>query len=207
MDRKAAWFVGVGGLIENRIDFNLFESTDVGFMQAAMPGNDSVQSIGTMTIVFDNCDSGTVTYATDHDEVGNGSFRIERLLEVMNTHCTGGISDDMHTDGVFGEQRVELTPARDGITGSGYARYEDYPAHMEFKVEVEGLVDGGYFLFVGMHDRGDFEVSEGHGEMKFSSPAMDTKWQAWTTRSPRTRSLDSPTSPGASSAFRPSVTR
>jgi hypothetical protein len=123
--------------------------------------------------VFDSCDSGAVTYETDHGEVGNGTFNIERLFEVMNTHCTGGISDDMHTDGMFGEQRVALTPAREGITGNGHARYEDYPAHMEFEVEVEGLPDGGYHLFVGMQDRGSFEVSDGHGEMKFSSPAED----------------------------------
>jgi len=158
-DRKPAWFMAIGNLTDNRLDLNLYESTDVGFMQDALPGNDSVHSIGTMIIVFDSCDSGTVTYETDHDEVGNGTFNIERLLEVMNTHCTGGISDDMHADGMFGEQRVELTPAREG--------------HMEFEVEVEGLPDGGYRLFVGMQDRGGFEVSEGHGEMKFSSPAED----------------------------------
>jgi hypothetical protein len=172
-DRKSAWYVGVGDLIDNRIEFELFESADVGFMQDAEPGNDSVKSIGTMTIVFDNCDSGLVTYETNHATVGNGTFNIERLLEVMNTHCTGGISDDMHADSMFGEQRVELTPAREGITGNGHAQYEDYPAHMEFQVEVEGLDDGSYQLFVGSQDQGDFEVSEGRGEIKFSSPAED----------------------------------
>jgi hypothetical protein len=172
-DRKTAWFVGVGALIDNRIDFELFESTDVGFMQDAVSGNDSVQSIGTMTIVFDSCDSGVVTYETDNVEVGSGTFKIERLLEVMNTHCTGGISDDMHADGLFGEQRLELTPARIGITGNGLARYEDYPAHMEFEVEVAGMPDGGYSLFVGMRDRGVFVVSGGRGEIQFSSPAED----------------------------------
>jgi hypothetical protein len=172
-DRKSAWYVGVGDLIDNRIEFELFESADVGFMQDAEPGNDSVKSIGTMTIVFDNCDSGLVTYETNHTTVGNGTFNIARLLEVMNTHCTGGISDDMHADSMFGEQRVELTPAREGITGNGLAQYEDYPAHMEFQVEVEGLDDGDYQLFVGSQDQGDFEVSEGRGEIKFSSPAED----------------------------------
>jgi hypothetical protein len=172
-DRKPAWFVGVGALVDNRIDFELFESTDVGFMQDAVSGNDSVQSIGTMTIVFDSCDSGVVTYETDNPEVGSGTFNIERLLEVMNTHCTGGISDDMHADGLFGEQSLELTSARAGITGNGLARYEDYPAHMEFEVEVEGMPDGGYKLFVGMQDRGAFTVSGGRGEIQFSSPAED----------------------------------
>ena len=172
-DRNTAWFVGIGDLVDNRIDLMLFESKDVGFMQDAQPGNDPVQSIGTMTIVFDSCKSGVVTYETDHDEVGSGSFKIERLLEIMNTHCTGGISDDMHADGMFGNQYLKLDPARDGITGNGLTMYEDYSGHMEFEVEVEGLQDGEYHLYIGMQDQGAFVVHEGHGDMKFSSPAED----------------------------------
>lgn len=172
-DRMPTWFMGIGDLIENRIEYQLYESSDVGFMQDAMPGNDSVQGIGTMIVVFEDCDSGDVSYETDHPEVGSGSFRIERLLEVMNTHCSGGISDDMHNSGLFGEQRIELLPAREGITGNGHAGYEDYPGHMEFEIEVGGLTDGTYHALVGMQDRGSFVVLDGHGDLKFSSPAED----------------------------------
>ena len=105
-DRRTAWYIAIGDLQEDRIAFDLYDSTDVGFMQEASPGNDPVQSIGTMTMVFESCDSGVVTYATDHEEVGSGSFKIVRLTEVMNTHCSGGISDDMHADARFGEQRA-----------------------------------------------------------------------------------------------------
>ena len=169
-DRKTAWYLGIGDLIDNRIEFELYDSTDVGFMQDATPGNDSVQSIGTMTIVFDNCDSGAVTFETSHSEVGSGTFNIARVSEVMNTHCSGGISDDMHADAMFGQQRMELTPAREGISASGHASYEDYPGHMEFEVEVEGLPDGEYHLYVGMQDRGGLTVVDGHGRMEFTSP-------------------------------------
>jgi hypothetical protein len=172
-DRKTAWYMGIGLLIDNRIEFELYDSTDVGFLQPDVPGNDSVQSIGTMTIEFDSCQNGDVTYQTTQDEVGSGSFSIERILEVMNTHCTGGISDDMHTDAMFGEQRLELSSAREGINGNGHARYEDFPAHMEFEVEVEDMPDGSYHLYLGQHDRGDFEVMNGRGEIRFSSPAED----------------------------------
>jgi hypothetical protein len=172
-DRKTAWYIGIGDLVENRIEMELFESTDVGFLQDAAPGNDTVSSIGTMVISFDSCQSGEVTFASSHPEVGNGSFRIERLLEVMNTHCTGGISDDMHADSLFGEQRIGLAPAREGIAGSGHARYEDVPGHMEFEVEVDGLPDGDYHLYVGPQDRGHFAVQEGRGEISFTSPAED----------------------------------
>lgn len=172
-DRRTAWYMGIGELEENRIDFELFDSTNVGFLQEGAMGNDSVTSIGTMTIEFGSCQSGEVTYATSHEDVGSGSFVIERILEVMNTHCTGGISDDMHADGMFGEQRLELSSAREGVSGSGHARYQDYPAHMEFNVEVEDLPDGIYHLHIGGHGRGDIEVMGGHGEVRFSSPAED----------------------------------
>lgn len=172
-DRKTAWYVGIGDLVENRIEFELFDSTDVGFLQGAIPGNDSVQSIGTMTIVFDSCDSGVVTFETNHAEVGSGTFNIERLTEVMNTHCTGGISDDMHADALFGEQRIDLMSARQGVNGSGHANYEDYSGHMGFEIEVEGLPDGEYRLYTGMQERGTFSVVGGHGELSFSSPGED----------------------------------
>ena len=174
-DRKTAWFVGIGDLVDDRIEFELFETDDVGFMQDVIPGSDPAQSIGHMTIVFDSCDSGIVTYETDNAGVGSGSFNISRLLEVMNTHCSGGISDDMYADGMFGEQRLGLTPARGGITGSGHARYEDYPGHMEFEVDIDGLPDGDYHLYVGMEDRGGITVLNGRGVAEFVSPGEDGK--------------------------------
>ena len=54
-DRKTAWYFGIGDLVEDRIEFELYESTDVGFMQDDEPGDESVQSIGLMTIAFDGC--------------------------------------------------------------------------------------------------------------------------------------------------------
>ena len=51
-DRNSAWYMGIGDLVENRIEFELYESTDVGYLQGAEPGNNSVSSIGTMTIQF-----------------------------------------------------------------------------------------------------------------------------------------------------------
>lgn len=169
-DRQSAWFLGVGDLVDNRIEYELYESTDVGFMQDATPGNESVHSIGTMTVEFGSCDDGTVTFETNNAEVGSGSFEIVRITEVKNTHCTGGISDDMRAEVMFGEQRMALTSAREGIAASGHARYEDYPGHMEFEVQIEGLPNGDYHLYVGMQDRGVLSVLDGLGDMEFRSP-------------------------------------
>ena len=172
-DRKTAWFMGIGDLVDNRIELELYDSIDVGFLQLDEPGDESVQSIGSMTIEFDSCANGTVSYQTTHGDVGSGSFEIARILEIMNTHCTGGISDDMHADGRFGEQRITLAPAREGVNGQGYGRYEDYPAHMEFEIDVEDLADGIYRLYLDGHDRGEVEVVAGSGNIRFYSPAED----------------------------------
>jgi hypothetical protein len=76
---------------------------------------------------------------------------------------------------MFGEQRLGLTPAREGITASGHARYEDYPGHMEFEVDLDGLPDGDYHLFVGMQDIGGITVQGGRGVAEFASPGEDGK--------------------------------
>lgn len=109
-------------------------------LQDVVPGNESVHGIGTMTIEFESYESGVVTFSTSHEEVGSGSFVITRLLEVMNTHCTGGISDVMHADAMFGEQRIIRfsSPAEDGrmriplgIVAGHVARLQIGPAQPE----------------------------------------------------------------------------
>jgi len=169
-DRQSAWILGIGDLVDNRIEFQLYQSTDVGFMQDNLPGDDSVHSIGTMTMVFDSCDSGDVSFETDDANIGSGAFEIHRIAEIMNTHCSGGISDDMHADAMFSEQRMALTSAREGVNADGHARYEDHPGRMQFDIDVNGLADGEYHLYVGGQNRGVLTVVDGHGEMEFRSP-------------------------------------
>ena len=172
-DRKSAWYLGIGHISDDQINFDLYNSEDVGFMEDGMPGDDSVRPIGTMTMSFESCDSGTVSYSTGYAEVGSGSFNIGRLTETMNMHCSGGISDDMDARAMFGEQRIPLMSAREGTNASGHARYESAPGRSQFEIETEGLPDGNYHLFVGLDDRGEFTVSGGFGELEFSSP-MET---------------------------------
>ena len=72
-DRNSAWYMGIGDLVDNRIELDLFESSGVGFLQASQAGNASVHPIGSMTIEFDSCTAGTVRYDTQHADVGSGS--------------------------------------------------------------------------------------------------------------------------------------
>jgi hypothetical protein len=172
-DRESAWLMGQGPVIDNRIELVLYQISDVGFLEPSDPDVDPARVIGSALMEFDSCQTGTVTFDTELPELGSGSFPIEQFGWILNTHCSGGMSDDMPVDARHGQQAVDLQPAREGVAGSGRSRLESYPNHMEFEVEVEGLPDGDYHVYVGMQDRGVIAVTQGHGEASYSSPQED----------------------------------
>ena len=169
-DMESAWFFGVGPVTGNRIEMILFEGSGIGFLEDNKPGDDQVVEVGTMEIEFSGCDDGVVTFATEIDGVGSGDFPISRLTDLFNTDCSGGISDDTPSDVPISEQRIGLLPAREGITGSGHADFEERADRTEFSVEVEDLADGNYRIIVGGTDRGPLIVNMGIGETEFRSP-------------------------------------
>lgn len=174
-DLKSAWFMGVGPVSGNRVELILYEAANVGFLEDNSPGNDQVQEVGTMEIEFSSCDDGDVTFTTEIANVGSGVFPITRLSELFRTQCSGGVSDDTPSDVLSSEQRINLAPARQGISGSGHADFEERADRTEFSVEVEDLVDGNYRIFVGGIDRGELVVTLGIGETEYRSPVEPGK--------------------------------
>ena len=172
-NNEPTWLMGQGPVIENRIELDLYKVSDVEFLQQKNPDMSFAEVIGTALMEFDSCQTGTVTYNADLPGIGNGTFPIEQFGWILNTRCSGGMSDDMPVGAMHGRQGLELLSARDGVFGSGRARFESYPNYAEFEVEVEGLQDGDYRLYVGMHDQGVFSVHDGRGEIQFASPAED----------------------------------
>ena len=167
-DNQSAWFVGIGPASGDRIEMVLYQVQDVGFLE---PGeNIEATAVGTMTMEFSSCNQGDVEFETDIAEVGSGSFEVQRITDVLNTHCTGGVSDDTRSDVMFTEQRIGLVPARGGISASGHADFQERPDRTEFSVEAEDLADGSYRIVVGGVDRGELVVSLGRGETEFRSP-------------------------------------
>ena len=174
-DKESAWFLGVGPVTGNRIEMILYEGNDIGFLEDSKPGDDQVAAVGTMEIEFSGCDDGVVTFTTEITGVGSGTFPISRLTDMYNTDCSGGISDDTPSDVVASEQRIGLLPARDGITGSGHADFEERADRTDFSVEVEDLADGSYRILVGSVDRGELIVNMSIGETEFRSPVETGK--------------------------------
>jgi hypothetical protein len=134
-DKESAWLMGQGPVIDNRIELDLYRLSGIEFLQPNSPDSDYSEVVGTALMEFDSCQTGTVTYNTDLPGMGEGSFPIEQFGWILNTHCSGGMSDDMPADAMHGQQALELMPARDGIQGNGHARFGAYPNHAEFEVE------------------------------------------------------------------------
>jgi hypothetical protein len=174
-DMKSAWFIGIGPVVGNRVEMMLYEAAEVGFLEPSNPDDNPVGEIGTMTMEFSTCNSGEVEFSTGIANIGSGSFPIERITDVHNTHCTGGVSDDTRRDTLMSEQRIGLMSVRQGINGSGRADFEERADRTEFSVEVEDLADGSYRILVGGIDRGEIMVALGVGETEFRSPVEDGK--------------------------------
>jgi len=174
-DSKSAWFLGIGPVDGDRIVLELFEGIGIGFLEANEPGDDKVTSVGSMEIEFSSCDDGDVIFTTQIAGVGSGTFPIERLTELYNTSCSGGVSDDTPSDVMETEERITLGPAREGIIGSGHADYRERADRTEFSVEAEDLADGNYRIFVGGVDRGELVVNLGIGETEYRSPVETGK--------------------------------
>jgi len=174
-DNRSAWFLGIGPVVGNRIEMNLYEASDVGFLEDDKPGDDKIVAVGTMEIEFSGCDDGVVTFTTDIVGVGSGNFPISRLTDLFNTDCSGGVSDDTPSDVLASEQRISLVAAREGSLASGHADFEERADRTSFSVEVEDMVDGSYRIIVGGADRGELIVALGIGETEYRSPVETGK--------------------------------
>ena len=169
-DLESAWFLGIGPVSGNRIEMVLYEGSGIDFLEANAPGDDRVLEVGSLVMEFDSCTKGTATFSTTIQAVGSGNFEVERFNDLYNTSCSGGVSDDTPSNISVTEERIGLSPARQGITGSGHADYEERPDRTEFSVEAEDLADGSYRIFVGGVDRGELVITMAIGETEFRSP-------------------------------------
>ena len=167
---NSAWFLAVGPVSGDRIEMVLYEGQGIGFLESNAEGDDRVAEVGSLEMEFSSCNEGIATFSTALPNVGSGTFPIERISDLFNTSCSGGISDDTPSDVLITEQRIGLSPARDGSLASGHADFEERPDRTEFSVEVEDMTDGSYRIMVGGVDRGELVVTMGIGETEFRSP-------------------------------------
>jgi len=184
-DLKTAWYLGVGPVSGNQIDMVLYTASDIGFMAENLEGNEEVVPVGTMNLVFRNCNHGQATYEIDAVEgdvpveAETGEFPVKRISSIYRQRCSGGISDDTPKNGKPLDLDVNLLPAEEGSNAKGKAKFWERTDRTDFKVEVEDLADGTYTLEIcgGTEEAVQFEmpVALGMGELEFRSPESDGK--------------------------------
>ena len=188
-DLNSAWFLGVGPVTGNVINMTLYTASDIGFMAANLEGNSSVVSVGALKLEFRNCNHGQAVYRFDAVEgdvlvdAETGVFPIKRISSIYRQRCSGGISDDTPRHGKPLMMDVNLYPVEERGSGEGKAKFWERSDRSDFKVEVEGVADGPYFVRIcADNEDPDVEVMQfdmlvlnGEGELEFRSPVIDDK--------------------------------
>lgn len=176
-DLQTTWYLAVGPVTGNTINMKLYTAFNVEFMADNVEGNANVVEVGTLDLVFRNCNQGQAFYDTPEDVIGSGEFRIKRLISIYHTRCSGGISDDTPANAQPLQLEVGLVSARDDISGHGKAKFWERADRSDFKVEIKGMPHGGgpYMLKVCTEVRGEIVTVNGEGEISFRSPESDSK--------------------------------
>jgi len=179
-DLQTTWFLGVGPVNGNEITMRLYTAYNIEFMADDLEGDENVEHVGTLNLVFQNCNQGTATFDTLDEVIGSGEFRIRRINSIYHDRCSGGISDDTKPDAKPSKYEVWLHSARDGYNGKGKAKFWERVDRSDFEVEAE-VPDGTYTLKVCGEVLGEMVVEDGEGEgevefkFEFSSPLIDDK--------------------------------
>ena len=188
-DLQTAWYLGVGPVTGNKIEMLLYTASDTGFMAENVESN-NVEPVGTMSLVFRNCNQGQAVYefdAVEGDipvELEMGEFPIKRISSIYRQRCSGGISDDTPAGGKPLQMDVRLYPVAEGGVGEGKAKFWQRTDRSDFKVEVEGVpASEAYSVRICadnadpevMVEQFDMVVTDGEGELEFRSPEIADK--------------------------------
>lgn len=174
-DLQTTWYLGVGPVNGNEINMTLYTAFNVEFMEDNVEGDGNVEEVGTLDLVFHNCNQGKAMFDTPEEVTGSGEFRIKRINSIYHSRCSGGLSDDTPSDAKPTKLEVWLLPAREDITSKAKAKFWERVDRSDFQIEVDDLPDGTYTLEVCEVPQGEMLVTGGEGEIEFRSPESDGK--------------------------------
>lgn len=175
-DLQSTWYLASGPINGNEMNMKLFSAFDVEFMEDGVVGDANVQEVGTLDLVFKNCNHGTAFFNTPDDVIGSGEFRIKRLLGVYRTRCSGGISDDTPPNAKPIKLDVALEPVSDDFPGEGSGTFWERTDRSDFQVHIKKMPEGSgpYTLQVCSVPQAEIEVVDGAGKVDFRSPESDS---------------------------------
>lgn len=175
-DLQSTWYLASGPINGNEMNMKLYSAFGVQFMEDGVEGDANVQEVGTLDLVFKNCNHGTASFNTPDDVIGSGEFRIKRLLGVYRTRCSGGISDDTLPDAKPTKLEVALEPVSDDFPGEGSGTFWERTDRSDFQVHIKKMPEGSgpYTLQVCSVPQAEIEVVDGDGKVDFRSPESDS---------------------------------
>jgi YVTN family beta-propeller protein len=84
---KQAWFYNLGTVEGNTIIFDLLIPSGTDFGPTFDPNEVSLPPWGTATFIFDNCNSGSMSYDSPLPGYGSGSLGLTRLTNLSGQEC------------------------------------------------------------------------------------------------------------------------
>jgi hypothetical protein len=176
-DGNQVWLIGNNRIIGNKVTMDMLRPKGARFGPAFNPDDVEMQPFGSVTLTFDDCNRGSVTWESDDPQFGFGTMEIQRLTKSAGVSCSASLADNRSGDDPVLDFKVALlndSPYRDA---KAKAEYESRPGRVEFEVEVEDVPTGDYQLLVDGVERGiirvEWDDDDTEGYIEFSSPQDD----------------------------------
>ena len=171
------WLIGNNTIKGNRLELKMSMPTGPLFSADFDSEDVQLQSFGDLTLTFENCNQGTMSWQSDDPQFGSGSMPIKRLTKSAGVSCSASLVDNRSGSDPVLDFRIPLVNEGAGAGAKGRADYESRPGRVEFEVEVEDIPVGDYPLLVDGIERGIIKVRDTddgpEGEIEFSSPRDD----------------------------------
>ncbi len=173
------WALGTGQITGDTLVMEMRTSRGPVFGPNFDPSALQQVPFGTVTMQFDNCENGTLSWTSSDPQFGVGNMPIQRLTSSGDSRCTGSISDNTRQGDPLLDFRVFLDNLGIFPDAQAHADYRQTATRTDFDVELEDLPVDSYTLLVDGVQRGVIEVVTTdfgtRGEIEFSSPQDDNE--------------------------------
>lgn len=100
------WYVAVGEVLANRIEFpDIYHASGGEFGPGFDPENITEEVVGSASFVWSSCDQGDMSY-----QIGaqHGRMQLSRITRLMGLDCTSGTATYISTEAGFGSGTLNV---------------------------------------------------------------------------------------------------
>lgn len=171
------WALGTGQITGDTLVMQMRTSRGPIFGPNFNPNDLQQVPFGTVTMQFDSCENGNLTWVSNDPQFGSGSMPLVRLSRSGDSFCSGGVSDNTRQGDPLLDFRVFLNNLGVFPLGDAHADYRQTSTRTDFEVELEDVPVDSYNLMVDGVQRGTINVvatdNGTRGEIEYSSPQDD----------------------------------